>query len=121
MNEKSVEKNLILYCSKKGSIVFKNNVGTAVKEYNGKKYFIHFGLCEGSSDLIGWTPVTITPDMVGQKIGVFTAIEVKQNKNGKYQATKAQKNFINAVKQAGGFACVADCEKDIDLMLDNII
>jgi hypothetical protein len=121
VNEKIVEKNLILYCSKKGSIVFKNNVGMAFKEVNGVKYPIKFGLCEGSSDLIGWTPITITPDMVGKKLAVFTAIEVKLNKNGKYRATEKQKNFINAVKKSGGYACIADCEKDVDLMLDNII
>ena len=38
---------------------------------------IHAGLCRGSSDTIGWHTVTITPEMVGTKIAVFTAIEFK--------------------------------------------
>jgi hypothetical protein len=35
------------------------------------------GMPEGFPDLIGWTSVTVTPDMVGQKIAVFIGIEVK--------------------------------------------
>ena len=118
MNEKEVEKKLILYASKVGSTVFKNNVGMAFKEINGKKYPIHFGLCEGSSDLIGWTPIVITPDMVGKKVAVFTAVEVKLNKNGKYKATEKQKNFIKAVLDNGGLATIADSYEDFDKMLD---
>ena len=119
MNEKEVEKKLILYSSQMGSILFKNNVGMAFKEINGKKYPIHFGLCEGSSDLIGWTPIVITPDMVGKKVALFTAVEVKLNKNGKYRATEKQKNFIKAVIDAGGLATIADSYDDFDKMLDN--
>ena len=75
---------------------------------------VTYGLCTGSSDLIGWTPITITPDMVGKKIAVFTAVEVKLDKNGKYQATKEQKQFISVVRNNGGFAGVADCKKDLE-------
>ena len=109
--EKDVQNNLILHASQIGLTLFCNNVGM-YKDQRGN--VIRYGLCKGSSDLIGWTPVTITEDMVGKKIAVFTAIEVKLNKNGKYKATDLQKAFISAVKSAGGFAGVADCNKDLE-------
>ena len=75
---------------------------------------LHAGLCEGSSDLIGWTTVEITPDMVGKRIAVFTAAEVK-TANGR--ASHEQANFIEAVRQAGGIAGIVRSEKDaIDLI-----
>lgn len=111
MREKDVQNNLILHASQIGLTLFCNNVGM-YKDQRGN--VIRYGLCNGSSDLIGWTPVTVTPDMVGKKIAVFTAIEVKLNKNGKYKATDLQKAFISAVKSAGGFAGVADCNKDLE-------
>ena len=109
--EKDVERTLILHASQCGSTMFKNNTGK-LRDERGN--IVTFGLCKGSSDLIGWTPITVTPDMVGKKIAVFTAIEVKLNKNGKYKATDLQKAFISAVKSAGGFAGVADCNKDLE-------
>lgn len=111
MREKDVQNNLILHASQIGLTLFCNNVGM-YKDQRGN--VIRYGLCNGSSDLIGWTPVTVTPDMVGKKIAVFTAVEVKLNKNGKYKATDLQKAFISAVKSAGGFAGVADCNKDLE-------
>jgi len=62
---------------------------------------LHAGLCEGSSDLIGWRSLTITPEMVGQTVAVFAALEVK-SKTGR--ATAGQKNFCQRVLEAGGFA-----------------
>lgn len=59
------------------------------------------GLVVGSSDLIGWTPVTITPEMVGRKLAVFTAVEAKE---GSGRLTTEQGNFIGQVRVAGGFA-----------------
>ena len=113
--EKDVERTLILHASKCGSTVFKNNVGMYTDQRGN---VIRYGLCTGSSDLIGWTPVTITEDMVGKKIAVFTAIEVKLNNNGKYKATDLQKAFISAVNNAGGFAGVADCNKDLEDLIN---
>ena len=60
----------------------------------------------GASDLIGWTPVRITPEMVGQTLPVFTAIETKRTKGGR--ATEAQLHFVGQVVQAGGIAGVAN-------------
>ena len=62
---------------------------------------LHAGLCEGSSDLIGWTTIEIKPEHVGRKIAVFTAIEVKTD-TGK--ATQKQRNFLEQVAANGGFA-----------------
>lgn len=54
---------------------------------------------KGCPDQIGFTTVKITPDMVGQEIAVFTAIEVK---DGKGRLSKDQQGFLNIVNRAGG-------------------
>lgn len=70
---------------------------------------LHAGLCEGSADFIGMKTVEITPDMVGQKIAVFTAVEVK-TANGR--ASEPQARFLSAVLQAGGIAGVVRSAAD---------
>jgi len=66
---------------------------------------ISFGLAVGSSDLIGWRPVTITPDMVGRTIAQFVALEAKSD--GYKTVTEEQGAFLAAVARAGGYAAVA--------------
>ena len=61
----------------------------------------------GTSDLIACLPITITKDMVGKKVGLFVAIEVKDL--GKISTTKGIQHYqIKKVKQAGGVGLVAD-------------
>lgn len=62
----------------------------------------------GTSDLVGWTSVLITPDMVGGRVAVFTCIETKNSKGGKTSAD--QHNFIEQVHKAGGIAGVANSQ-----------
>lgn len=59
---------------------------------------------EGLSDLAGYTPVTITQDMVGQTLPVLTVCEVKA---GKDRPTPKQLQVIDVVKRAGGRAGIA--------------
>jgi hypothetical protein len=107
MKEQHLYKALQARHSKNG-VLFRNNTGTAYQGkkavYNGRTVLteirpITFGFCIGSSDLIGWTEKIITKDMIGQKIAIFTALEVK-NLSGK--ATKEQINFIKQVRKSGG-------------------
>lgn len=101
-------------CKNNATTVFRNNTGKAWQgEYFRTKTndvllknprIIEFGLCEGSSDVIGWTERIITPEMVGKKVAVFTAIEVKEP-NGRTSA--AQLNFINQIRKCGGIAGIA--------------
>jgi ribosomal protein S19 len=64
---------------------------------------VRYGLAVGSSDLIGWRSIEITPDMVGQKIAQFVALEVKTDKG---KMTDNQRHFIQQVNQAGGAGSV---------------
>jgi len=68
---------------------------------------------EGMSDLGGWVPVEITPDMVGQKIALYAQVEVKKNT----RATAAQKAWIQAVNMAGGRAGVAHDDAELAAIL----
>ena len=84
----------------------RNNTGT-LRDANGRP--VQFGLAKGSSDLIGWTTRTITPDMVGQRIAVFTSIEVK-TATGRLRPE--QRQWLDAVAAAGGIAGVARSVED---------
>jgi hypothetical protein len=96
-------------------ILWRNNVGTG---YTGRVIHkttnsitladprvITFGLCVGSSDLIGITPA-----------GQFVALEVK-TKNGR--PTKEQQNYIDVIKKRGGLAGVARTETEALQIINN--
>lgn len=57
------------------------------------------GLVKGGSDTIGWTPIVITREMIDLTLPVFTAIEIKGDKD---RPTKEQLNFIDEVNKANG-------------------
>lgn len=63
----------------------------------------HAGI-EGMADLGGWHTVTVTPGMVGQRVAVYVAVEVKTAAG---RPTPEQRSFIDAVTRAGGRAGVA--------------
>lgn len=91
--------------------LFRNNVG--LFETKGG-HLVKTGLCAGSSDLIGFSSKIVTQDMVGKKIAIFTAIEVKTKKG---RSSKDQMNFISAVKNFGGIAGVARSKEDLKELL----
>ena len=105
MNETNLMHAIML--APHGCRLFRNNTG-AIKDANGR--LVRFGLCKGSSDLIGFKPVTITPDMVGQTVAVFAAIEVK-TPTGK--PTPEQLHFLDRVKHFGGIAGIARSVDDV--------
>ena len=104
MNQETIiQRHIMLALSEMGCLVFRNETSGA---WVGKKIhqagqqvtladarLIRFGLCVGSSDLVGLTAS-----------GRFFAIEVK-TKTGR--ATKEQLNFIEQIKKHGGLAGIA--------------
>ena len=75
---------------------------------------IQFGLAKGSSDLIGWKAVAITPDMVGQSLAVFVSVEVKTPR-GSFQT--GQRPWLNSVEEFGGISGVARSLADAQTIL----
>lgn len=102
MTEAAIQQQIRLALSRAGAVAFRNNVGQYFDPKTQRP--IRYGLGVGSSDLIGWRSITITPDMVGTKVAVFTAVEVKTPTG---RPTEAQLNFIDQVRKAGGFAGIA--------------
>lgn len=119
-------KRILLELTRQGARLFRCNTGSgwtgrAVHRAPGGEYItvygprpLQAGLVKGGADIIGWTPVEITPDMVGQTLGVFTAIEVK---TGKQRTTDEQARFLQAVLAGGGRAAVA---RSVDEAVDVI-
>lgn len=106
-NETTIQQNIRLALGSLSNVrMFRNNVGTATTE-DGR--FIQFGLCKGSSDLIGYVSKEITPDMVGKRVAIFSALEVKTAKN---KATTQQQAFINRVCLDGGIAGIVRNEQE---------
>lgn len=91
--------------------MFRNNVG-ALEDKTGR--VVRYGLCKGSSDLIGWRTVEVTPDMVGKPVAVFVALEVKDR--GRLTAEQAQ--FLAVVQSAGGIAAEVRSVEDAERALN---
>lgn len=86
-NESAIMHQIMVALSQAGCLIYRNNTGTAFTRTGA---MIRFGLCVGSSDLIGIAPG-----------GKFIAFEVKTDTG---RPTIEQKRFINAVIAAGGIA-----------------
>jgi hypothetical protein len=117
--ETNLQRRIMLRLSKQGVTVFRNNTGVAVFPDGSR---VAYGLCPGSSDLIGWKPVTITDDMVGNRLAVFVAVEVKPPGpiRGEKKRLEAQRNFLQAVSNAGGLAGIAQSENDAENIIQNL-
>ena len=92
--------------------LFRNQVGQLPDPRTGRP--VQFGLARGSADLIGWRSVVITPEMVGQRVAVFTSLEVKTPTG---RLTPAQQAWLGTVHNAGGIAGVARSVRDANEIL----
>ena len=123
VGEQHLRKSVLTAVSGLGARLFRVNTGQAwagKAEIQGPNVFIRnaypirMGLCTGGSDLVGWTPVTITPEMVGMRVAVFTAVELKV---GRTATTADQDRFLARVRESGGAAGVARSVADaVDLV-----
>lgn len=116
MTESQIQAEILrALCCRTDVRLFRNNCGVAwsgqlvsrigdrVTLANARP--IRYGLTPGSADLVGWQAVTLTPEMVGRKLAVFTSIEVKAHATGRL--TPEQDNWRRAVSSSGGAAGVA--------------
>lgn len=111
-SEQAIQQEIVLSLSRGDTRLLRNNCGQSRTD-DGR--VIRYGVGNpGGSDLIGIKTITVTPDMVGKRIGVFTAIEVK-TPTGK--ATEQQQRFLSMVGVMGGIAGVARSVDDARKLL----
>ena len=124
MSERRIQSEILLALTELGLSGWRQNVGTGwagdVQKLKDGSVLIrnprplHSGLCRGSSDIIGLRQLIITPEMIGQTIAQFAAIEVKQP--GSYPS-KEQRHFLEFVQGKGGLAVVARSVADLESAL----
>lgn len=136
MSERDVQNKILLTCGRGDARLFRNNTGMGwtgqTRRFSNAGQVVvragdmliqnprplHAGLCEGSSDLIGWRSVEITPGMVGQRVAVFAGIEVKTDRG---RVSEEQSRFIAAVVAAGGIAGIARSPEDAADLLAGVL
>jgi hypothetical protein len=74
MSEQELQQRIRLELGHGPARLWRNNVG-ALRDERGR--LVTYGLCKGSSDLIGLRQVLIGPEHLGHTLAVFTALEVK--------------------------------------------
>lgn len=129
MIESDLMRLLQVRASAEGARLFRQNVGLAWvgKVHNGPGAVrlgprdvvirnarpFHAGIA-GMSDLGGWAPVTVTPDLVGATVARYLQVEVKSGA----RVTPEQRAWIEAVRAGGGLAGVARSEDDLISILN---
>ena len=122
MRESKVVDSILIDASKNKSRLFVNHNGLAVLQDGS---VVKYGLGKGTSDLVGPTTITITEEMVGKEIAVFTAIEVK--KGGWKMPKKLTKhlqqqiNFRNIIIKLGGISGFANSVEQYQTIIGNYI
>jgi hypothetical protein len=122
--ENNIFKRIQIRVSEMGGRLFRINAGQGwtgskiIKQ--GKNRLIidarpFKGAQKGFVDGVGWIPITITKEMIGQTFPVFTAIETKVGKN---TATPEQQHFIDRVIESNGIAGVVRSVEDLEQIVD---
>lgn len=81
----------------------------------------------GIHDRVGCVPIVVTPEMVGKTIGLFVSIEAKKpGRRGEPDRgmSKAQKNNLIGIREAGGLSICCDSFEDLtelDGQLSNLL
>lgn len=114
-SEARVQSLIRMEAAQKGRRLMRNNVGV-LKDAAGRP--VRYGLANDSkrvnelvksADLIGWETMTITPDMVGQRIARFLSVECKAEgwkPNPNDPREKAQRAWADLVNSEGGRALI---------------
>ena len=129
MREAALQNQIRLALSKRGGCkLFRANVGRGwtgndIQHIDGALLIrdprpLSSGLPAGYSDLTGYTMVEVTPDMVGSKVPVFTAIEVKTASG---RVSEAQQHFLDTVGADGALCGVARSADDAANIINGII
>jgi hypothetical protein len=96
----------------RGGVLYRNRRGM-VRLQNGNMMPIGLGP-NGTGDLIGYLTITITPDMVGRKVAVFSMIESKTSTG---TLEDHQRDRILEVRDAGGISGCARSAEDSERIL----
>jgi len=111
VNETDLLHKILVLASKAGLRLSRNNCGSL---QNKQGQYVTYGVFNpGGSDLIGFTPVIITKDMVGKQVAVFTAIEAKVKNR---RTTDQQQHFIEFVNDNGGIARIVMDDIELDAL-----
>ncbi len=103
-------------------ITTENHVKEVVKEWYDAQQAWHYAPIQngmgvhGIHDRIGCLPITVTPEMVGKRIGLFVSVESKKpgRRNEKNRGmSKHQFDHMVDIRAAGGFAICCDGVEDI--------
>ena len=128
MSEAAVQQRTTRAWSQAGGVLWRNNVGVA-SDQSGRP--VRYGLANlskrmneqvKSSDLIGITPVEITPDMMGRTVGVFTAPECKHGgwRWGEDKRREVPQNaYHEIVRGLGGIAGFVASSSDMTTLYAN--
>lgn len=101
-DESRLLNHLLIRCSALGARLWRNNCGQ-LQDRAGR--WIRYGVANpGGSDLIGYIPVEITAEHVGQTLAVFVAIEAKTDRG---RLTPEQQQFLTIVQSHGAITCIA--------------
>jgi hypothetical protein len=111
-SEHEIQQRIRLACGRGPVRLWRNNTGALV-DHQGR--FVRFGLCKGSSDLIGLRALEVTPEMVGQQIAQFVALEIKTPQG---VVSPEQRAFLTLVQQLGGVAAVCRSIEEAQAVLD---
>jgi hypothetical protein len=111
-SEHEIQQRIRLACGRGTVRLWRNNTGALVDQ-QGR--FVRFGLCKGSSDLIGLRSLEVTPEMVGQRLAQFVALEVKTESG---TVSTEQRAFLQLVQQLGGLGAVCRSIEEARTVLD---
>jgi hypothetical protein len=111
-SEHEIQQRIRLACGRGAVRLWRNNTGALVDQ-QGR--FVRFGLCKGSSDLIGLRSLEVTPEMVGQRVAQFVALEIKTAQG---MLSPEQRAFLQLVQQLGGLGAVCRSIAEAQAVLD---
>ncbi|QNI68509.1 VRR-NUC domain-containing protein [Synechococcus sp. BMK-MC-1] len=110
-SEHEIQQRIRLACGRGPVRLWRNNTGALVDQ-QGR--FVRFGLCKGSSDLIGLRSLEVTSELVGQQLAQFVALEVKTAQG---VLSPEQRAFLRLVKQFGGVAAACRSVEEAEQLL----